>query len=339
MSDETTSGAAGSQRGRSGQAGGTGGPTLPPRPGRGRRKGLLYGGGGLAVLIIAAIVVVIVLTTGGSNSSAASSKPTTVSIGVTDGSSPYWKTFAKLAKQKLNVTIKLVNFNDYSQPNPALSQGSLDLNEFQHIQYLADSNVTTHETLVPVGSTAIYPLPLYSKKYTKVSQFPAGAKVVIDNDATNEGRSLLVLQSAGLIKLKDGGTAFSSTSDITSHKVDVITLDASQTANALLSGSAAGAVINNNYATLAKLPHSDAIYQVNPNSASALPYVNIFVARKQDANNPLWQKLVALYHTPAVLKGVQAANDGQAVFQNLSAAKLQAELTKLEADAKTAGVS
>jgi D-methionine transport system substrate-binding protein len=291
------------------------------------------------VLIIAAIVVVIVLATGGSSSNAASSKPTTVSLGVADGSNPYWKTFSALAKKKLNVKIKLINFNDYSQANPALSQGQLDLNEFQHIQYLSDYNVTNHDTLQPVGSTAIYPLPLYSKKYTKVSQFPNGAKIAVDNDATNEGRSLLVLQAAGLITLKNGGTAFSSASDIVSHKVDVVTLDASQTANALLSGSVAGAVVNNNYADLAKLPRSEAIFQVSPNSASALPYVNVFVARKQDAGNPLWQKLVALYHTSSVLKGVEAANGNEAVIENISAAKLQAELTKLEADARAAGVS
>jgi D-methionine transport system substrate-binding protein len=296
----------------------------------------------VAALIVAAIVVVIVLTTGGSSSSSAASnsnKPTTVSIGVADAASPYWKTFSTLAKKQLNVTIKLVNFNDYSQPNPALSQGQLDLNEFQHIQYLANYNVTSHDTLQPVGSTAIYPLPLYATKYAKVSQIPAGAKIAVDNDATNEGRSLLVLQAAGLITLKSSSGAFSSTSDILTHKVDVVTLDASQTATALLNGSVAAAVVNLNYATLAKLPASDEIYQVSPNSASALPYVNIFVARKADAGNPLWQKLVALYHTPAVLKGVQTANDGEAVFENISAAKLQAELAKVEAEAKAAGIS
>jgi D-methionine transport system substrate-binding protein len=33
--------------------------------------------------------------------------------------------------------VQLVNFTDYNQPNPALAQKQLQLNEFQHLQYLA----------------------------------------------------------------------------------------------------------------------------------------------------------------------------------------------------------
>ncbi|XVQ06637.1 hypothetical protein ACQP1W_28765 [Spirillospora sp. CA-255316] len=44
-----------------------------------------------------------------------------VRIGVVDASEPYWKTYAELAKKRLDVTVTYVNFNDYSQPNPALN--------------------------------------------------------------------------------------------------------------------------------------------------------------------------------------------------------------------------
>ena len=155
-----------------------------------------------------------------------------ISIGVADASQPYWQTFAQLAKQRLGVTLKFVNFSDYSQPNPALRQGQLDLNQFQHIEYLANYNLTAHGDLLPIGATAVYPLPLYSLKYTTPAAIPAGAKIVIPNDAINEARGLLVLQSAKLLTLKDGGTAFSSTADIVTHKVDVVALDASSSSRA-----------------------------------------------------------------------------------------------------------
>jgi D-methionine transport system substrate-binding protein len=160
--------------------------------------------------------------------------------------------------------------------------------------------------------------------------------VAIPNDAINEARGLLVLQAAGLLTLKDGGTAFSTTADIQTRKVGVTTLDASQTAGAVQNGSVAAAIVNNNYATSAKLPTSRAIFQDEPASSSAAPYVNIFVARKADVNNATYLKLAALYHDPSVEKGVQQANSGTAVFRRTGSAQLQAELTTVEQQARAA---
>jgi D-methionine transport system substrate-binding protein len=302
-------------------------PQLPSR-GPGRRRAVWIAS--TATALAAALVVGLVLANSGGSSSGSS----TVTIGVTDASQPYWKTYTELAKKQLGVTVKLVDFSDYSQPNPALKEGQLDLNQFQHIQYLANYDATAHDDLQPIGATAVYPLPLYSVKYTKPSALPNGAQVAIPNDAINEARGLLVLQAAGLLTLKDGGTAFSTTADIVTRKVTVTTLDASQTAGALLSGSVAAAIVNNNYATSAKLTDSQAIFQDNPSSPGAAPYVNIFVARKADADNPLYLKLAALYHDPSVEQGVEQANGGTAVFRDVTPAALQAELATVEQQAE-----
>jgi D-methionine transport system substrate-binding protein len=304
-------------------------PRLPSRgPGRHRVAWILS----TSLVVVVALVVGLVLSLSGGGSGGSK----TITIGVTDASQPYWKTYTELARKQLGVTVKLVNFSDYSQPNPALKEGQLDLNEFQHIQYLANYNVTAHDDLQPIGATAVYPLPLYSVKYDKPSALPNGAQVAIPNDAINEARGLLVLQAAGLLTLKDGGTAFSTTADIETHKVGVTTLDASQTADALLNGSVAAAIVNNNYATSAKLTASQAIFQDDPSSPSAAPYVNIFVARKADANNPLYLKLAALYHDPSVEKGVQQANGGTAVFRDVQPAELQSELATVQRQAEAA---
>ncbi|MFC4030024.1 MetQ/NlpA family ABC transporter substrate-binding protein [Streptomyces polygonati] len=303
-------------------------PRLPSRGPGGRRVVWIVSA---AVVVVAAVVVALVLSfSGGSDGSE------TIRIGVVDASQPYWKTYADLAKKQLGVTVKFVNFNDYSQPNPALKEKQLDLNEFQHIQYLANYNVTAHDDLQPIGATAVYPLPLYSLKYGSPAALPDGAKVAIPNDAINEARGLLVLQSAGLLTLKGGGTAFSTTADIATHKVGVTTLDASQTAGALQNGSVDAAIVNNNYATSAKLPTSRAIFHDDPSSSSAAPYVNIFVARKADADDATYLKLAALYHDPSVEKGVQQANSGTAVFRTTAPAELQSELTTVQQQAEAA---
>lgn len=308
-------------------------PQLPQLPQRTRRRNGLIAGIVAAVVVIAVAVVIIV-----ANSAGGATAAKTVSIGVSDASSPVWTVYSKLAKEKYNVDIKLVDFSDYSQPNPALAQKQTDLNSFQHIEFLAVYNVTNHQDLQPIGATMTVPLPLYSLKYKNPPDLPAGAKVAIANDQVNQARGLLVLQSAGLVTLKNGGTAFSTVNDIASSKVKVITLDASQTGRALQTGSVDAAVVNNNFAVLAKLPKSDVIAKDDPNSPAARNYVNFFAARKADIHNKLYLELAALYHDKSVEAAAQKEAGGTAVFSNLTPEQLQAQLAKTEADAKAAGV-
>lgn len=304
-------------------------PRLPERAKRGRGK--TVGWVIAAVVVIAAITVTGIVVGNRHTDTAASASDKTVSIGVTDASQPYWKTFSELAEKQLHVKVKIVNFADYSQPNPALSQGQLDLNEFQHIEFLADYNVSAHDDLQPIAATAVYPLPLYSTKYASVTELPRGGTVAVPNDSINEARALLVLQSAHLLSLKGGGTPFSTPTDITSAKVKVLPVDAAQTAVALKNGSAVAAVVNNNYAVSAGLSKKDTIFTDDPASTSAKPYVNVFVARSSDKDNALYEKLAALYQNPAVRAGVQKSNAGTAVFRTTSAKGLQAELATVEA--------
>ena len=315
----------------------TAAPALPEKPKGKRPIGWIIAA---AVVVIAIVVAVIVGAVrsgddGNRSAGAAGGSPKTVTIGVADKSLGYWSTYTKLAKSKLDVTVKLTNFADYSLPNPALKDGQLDLNQFQHIQYLADYNVTSDDDLQPIGSTAVYPLPLYATKYDKPSALPEGAKVAIPDDSINQARALLILQAAKLVTLRDGGSAFSTTTDIESSKVDVQPLNASQTANALQQGSVAAAVVNNNYATAAGLPISDAIYQDDPSSASAAPYVNVFAVRKADKDNATYLALAKLFQDESVQKAFKK-DLPEAVSRDESASKLQSELAAVEKDAKAA---
>ncbi|GAB3569138.1 MetQ/NlpA family ABC transporter substrate-binding protein [Spelaeicoccus albus] len=258
-----------------------------------------------------------------------SSVDKTVNLGVTDGAEHYWTVFRNEAKAE-GITVKFTNFTDYNQPNPALKQKQLDVNEFQHIQYLANYNVKSHDDLAFIGSTAVYPLPLYSTKYKSVKDIPQGGQVVIPNDAVNEARALLVLQSAGLIKLKNGGTTASTPADIVpgSAKVKVTPVDAAQTTANL--HNVAGAVINNNFATSAKVPTSKIIFQVSPKGSASLPYVNGFVVRADDKDNPTYKKLVKIYHSKKVEKAVKSDLGQTGVLENIPAKKLQSETKKIE---------
>lgn len=310
-------------------------PVLPQKPKGKRPVGWIIAAAVVVVAIVVAVVVAAVRSGGSDGAASGGGAEKTVTIGVADKSLGYWSTYTKLAKDELGVTVELTNFSDYSLPNPALKDGQLDINQFQHIQYLADYNVTSNDDLQPIGSTAVYPLPLYSTEYDETSELPADAKVAIPNDSINQARALLILQAAELLELKDGGSAFSTTTDIESSKVDVQPLDASQTANALQQGSVAAAVVNNNFATAAKLPTSDIIYQDDPASASAAPYVNVFAVRDADKDNETYLDLAKLFQDPAVQKAF-AQDLPEAVARDESAEKLQDELAKVEQDAKAA---
>lgn len=128
-----------------------------------------------------------------------------VKLGVVGASDPYWAVYEEAVEAE-GIALEIVDFTEYTQPNPALSEGELDINQFQHIQYLADYNASSGDDLQPIGATAIYPLGLYSEKYDSVEDIPDGETVVVPNDATNQARGLLVLQEAGLITSRTAGT-------------------------------------------------------------------------------------------------------------------------------------
>lgn len=253
-----------------------------------------------------------------------------VRIGVVGASDPYWEVFVDAAAEE-GIEVELVDFSDYNQPNPALSEGEIALNQFQHIVYLADYNVANGDDLVPIGSTAIYPLAVFSEKHDSIEDIPEGGKIAIPQDESNRARALLVLQQAGLLELKDGGTIFSTPDDIVSGKVEVLEVDASFTASSLVDVDAA--VVNNDFVTKAGLDFDKALFQDDPEDASALPYVNIFAARAEDADDPTYQKLVEIYQTNEdVQAGVLEVSGGSAVLLRTPVADLVASLAKVQKD-------
>lgn len=261
----------------------------------------------------------------------------TVRIGVVGASDPYWATYEQAAADA-GIDVEIVDFSDYNQPNPALTEGEIDLNQFQHIVYLAQYNTSADADLVPIGATAIYPLGLYSTQYDSVDEIPEGATVAVPNDESNQARGLLVLQSAGLIELKDGGSIFSNVDDVDTakSKVTVTALEASLTPTSL--PDVAAAIINNDFIENAGLTAADAIAQDDPSDPNALPYVNVFAARAEDADNETYKKLVEVYQeSQDVLDGVSEQSGGTAVFLKTPAADLQSSLETVEADTEAQG--
>lgn len=208
----------------------------------------------------------------------------------------------KVAKQHYGLTVVDVPFSDYNTPNEALNDGSLDANMFQHLPYLQAQVKARGYKIVALGKTFLYPMGIYSKKITTLAQLKNGAKVAIPNDPSNEGRALLLLQKAHLIRLKKGVGFNATPIDISKNPrhLNFIELGAAQLPRAL--SDVTIAVINTNYAIPAGLsPAKNALFVEERDS----PYANIIAAREDNKNDPRLQELVRALHSKAVLQAAK----------------------------------
>jgi D-methionine transport system substrate-binding protein len=220
-----------------------------------------------------------------------------IKIGVTPGPHAQILEAVKPIAAKKGLDIEIVEFSDYVVPNAALDAGELQANSFQNLPYLDNQKADRRYKIEPVGLTVNFPLGIYSKKYKSWDEVPAGSTVAIQNDPTNGGRSLLLLQDKGAIKLKPGVGYKPTVADIVENprKLKIVEVEAAQTPRAL--DDVAAAAINTNYATQAGLdPAKDAILREDPKG----PYVNLLAVRAADKDKPWVKLLVESYQTPEV---------------------------------------
>lgn len=250
--------------------------------------------------IIIALIFTLLLSAGCGQQSVQPEKP--LKVGVTAGPHGEIMEVVKKVAAKDGLNIEIVEFNDYIQPNVALSQGDIDVNSFQHGPYLDNVIKDRKYDLTPVGKTVIFPMGLYSTKIKNITDLPPGAIVAIPNDPTNGGRALLLLEKINIIKLKPGTGLNAAVTDIVENPKHIIIkeLDAAQIPRSLADMDLAA--INTNYAITAGLvPTKDAIAIEDINS----PYANILVVQTKNKDNPAVQKLIKAYHSEEVKAFIQ----------------------------------
>lgn len=234
----------------------------------------------------------------------------TLSIGVSPVPHADIIRFVEPALKAQGVNLKIVEFSDYVQPNLSLNDKELDANFFQHKPYLDDFSAQRGLKLASLVAVHIEPMGVYSKSVKAVAKTPEGAKVAIPNDPTNGGRALKVLETAGLIKLKDGVGVLATVADVAENPKNLkfVEIEAAQLPRSL--DDVALAVINSNFALGANLnPVKDAIAI----EAKDSPYANIVAVRAGDESRPEIQKLKAALTTPDVKKFLEEKYQGAVV--------------------------
>ena len=187
------------------------------------------------------------------------------------------------------ITLEVKEFTDYVTPNDAVEYGEIDANYFQHIPYLESFNTEHGYHLVNAGGIHVEPIALYSSKYSSLSDIPNGAVIAIPNDPTNEGRALLLLQSAGLIKLKDNAGLEAIPLDIVENPKNLKFSEIEAATLPRILSDVDAAVINGNYAIPAGLVATrDGLFVEGADS----PYVNVIAVKAGNENNPAVKVLV-----------------------------------------------
>lgn len=231
-------------------------------------------------------------------------------IGVTAG--PHAQVMEKVREiaARDGLVLRIVEFQDYIQPNAALGAGDLDANSYQHQPFLDQQVRDRRLPLVALGKTLIFPMGIYSKRHRSLADVPQGGRIAVPNDPTNGGRALVLLAKNGAFTLREGADFRATVADIAANprRLRVVELEAAQLPRAL--DEVEAATINTNFAIPAGLnPVRDAIAIESADS----PYANLIAVRQQDVNAPWARRLLAAYQTQEVKDFVASTFQGAVV--------------------------
>ncbi len=93
-------------------------------------------------------------------------KGTTISVAATPTPHAEVLAVAKEILAEKDITLNIVEFTDYVQPNNVVDSGEIDANYFQHLPYLEDFNAQNNTHVVSVAAIHVEPMSLYGGKQT-----------------------------------------------------------------------------------------------------------------------------------------------------------------------------
>ena len=239
-----------------------------------------------------------------SNAQSSASELKTVKIASVGSDADIWRHIAESEQaKKAGLKIEVQEINGGVPLNESVADGTVDANAFQSIGYLQGFNEANSNKLVPVGTTYIEPMGLYSEKVKSLNDLPNGAKVAIPDNPYNTTRALRLLESAGLIKLpsdfKDGtGTP----SDIVENKKNLEFLLIDDTTSVRVLDDTDLIAIGNTIALEGGLNVlKDSLFYEKAD-ASTITSINVIAVKAENADKEEYKKLVDLYHDPEIQK-------------------------------------
>ncbi len=198
--------------------------------------------------------------------------------------------------EKKGYKVKLVEFNDYVQPNVALADGSLDANYFQHVTYLNRFREDRKLDLVDIVQGPMAPFGIYSKKRKSIADAKPGDRITLANDPANLAHGLALLADLKLITLKPGADPIRVTEkDVASNplKLKLQPLEAAQLPRTL--DDADYAIVNGNFAISSGMKLTDALVL----EKTPAHYMLVVAVKAADKDKPFSRDIAAAFHDPA----------------------------------------
>ena len=219
----------------------------------------------------------------------------------------------KAAMAEKGYTLEIEVMSDYVIPNTSVEDGEFDANYFQHQPYLDSFNENKGTHLVTVQKVHYEPYGLYAGTCKAIADLKDGDKIAVDNDPTNEARALLLLDAAGIIKMKEGADLTSTKNDIVENplNLDIVEMEAALIPSEL--DEVALAVINGNYALEAGLKIAEALATEDAQSTAAQTFANILVVKEGNENNEAIKALAEVLTTDAIRDFINATYAGAVV--------------------------
>lgn len=197
------------------------------------------------------------------------------------------------------LSIEVVEYTDYNQPNAALVEGELDANYYQTVPFLEEyQRSNTEADLEYVSNVHLEAFGLYSQEFSDLEELPEGAEIGVPNDVSNMGRALNLLDSHDVITLAEDAGDNATESDVEENPLDITLtpVEAAQLPRSLQDLDAA--VVNGNYALEADLAESANALAWEETEGSV--YGNGLVVRTEDADSEDIERLDELLHSPEV---------------------------------------
>ncbi len=253
-------------------------------------------------------------TTDTTDDTAQTGETVTLKVGAT--SAPHQEILEQvvdnLAEQ--GITLEIVPYTDYNTPNTAVEEGENDANYFQHITYMENFNAEQGTHLVSAGAIHYEPMGIYAGKSTSLDEIPDGAVIAVPNDATNEGRALLLLQDLGIITLSEDAGLEATKNDIVDnpHNIDLQEMEAAMLPQTI--DEVDFSIINSNYALQAGLdPTTDALASEDTQSDAAQAYANVIAVKEGNENNEAIKALVAALQSDEIREFIETNYNGSVV--------------------------
>lgn len=263
------------------------------------------------IFSLLSIIIILTLSFAGCSSkeSAANKQTKKLVVGATPVPHAEILNVVKPILAQKGIELEIKEFTDYVTPNTALNDKQLDANFFQHVPYMEDFANKKGIKLIAATKVHVEPMGAYSSKIKSKDEIKDGAIVAIPNDATNEGRALLLLQKQGLIKLKDETNLTQTPKDIVENPKNLKfkELEAAQLPRVL--SDVDFAIINTNFALEGKLNPKDTLFIEDKDS----PYANVLTVRPDNQNSPEIQELVKALNSEEVRKFINEKYKGAIV--------------------------